>query len=59
MDYYKDKALLKELLSIKRKGRPRLRCPKWYAEGIEQADYAYQTNTGWTLSKRGHAILEQ
>ncbi len=51
--------VLPELKSIRDKGRPKKDCPKWYAEGIEQADLAYQTNEGWKLTERGKAILEK
>lgn len=46
-----------ELKSIKLKGRPRVSCPKWYMEGIEQAVMAYQTNVGWKLTPLGEQIL--
>ena len=49
--------VIPDLRSIAKNGRPKTDCPKWYAEGIEQADYAYQTNTGWKLTKLGSRIL--
>lgn len=46
-----------ELKSIQSKGRPRVSCPKWFAEGIEQGNFAYQTNTGWKVTQLGDQII--
>lgn len=51
--------LIRELRSIKNKGRPRVSCPAWYAEGIEQADLAYQIPEGWKLSQAGINLINQ
>lgn len=51
------RGILPDLKSIRDKGHPRKDCPKWYQEGIEQADLAYQTNEGWKITERGLAIL--
>lgn len=51
------KNLKKELKSIKEKGRPTLKCPKWFQQGIEEGDFAYQTNTGWKLTQKGKEVL--
>ena len=46
-----------DLRCINQKGRPLVSCPKWYQEAIEQADLAYQINTGWKLTDKGRHIL--
>jgi len=59
LNHQEQSRLLRELRSIKNKGRPRVACPAWYAEGIEQAYLAYQVPEGWKLSKAGIELLNQ
>jgi hypothetical protein len=50
--------LMPDLLCISRKGRPKVDCPKWFRDGLEQADLAYQTPRGWFLTPAGQRVLD-
>lgn len=49
--------VIPDLKSIIRNSRPKTDCPKWYMDAIEQADFAYETNTGWKLTSKGASIV--
>jgi|AntRauTorcE11897_2_1112592.scaffolds.fasta_scaffold00545_35 hypothetical protein len=51
------KEIIPDLKSIKKNGRPLTKSPKWWCDGIEDADFAYQTNLGWKLTKGGEGII--